>query len=737
MLFRNGFRSLAAVVLSLVPLLAAAEKAESSVKPGEYLPFKDNDIIMIVGDSIGGPHDIIPMLQKACPEKNLRFFNCSLGTTTIKDVFQRLDRDLIRSDLGSEADVDWYFIMFGANDCGVQELLDGGYEAYYRQVISALKRRTRAKVIPVCTVPFSGAAKKWNEKTGVFADKLKALGKEYGLQVVDLFHPCLDFIQQHDDAAFAKDGIHATPEAHVFMAETVLKELSFYDLHEQLALDLKNNHGTGTDGCAVERISANGAGYTVVLRNRFDFAHTVALTPEGGPAFDAYLDTGEKLALKDGRIVVPLPAPIRFWAPDLKQVQTLAEADKLTDISKRAGKILEALNVAATCTLQLVPPGGPAPKATPRREPFPIEAESIAVWKAVAALNPEGKSELQKAAANLVQQFCDLRINFPKEVASAKIQGGCRATPSLARAGEAAAKPHEEFEVVFYNFNCSAVRGTLSIALPARGWQAAPAGQTAFEGLQPGQRFAATFQLTGEETCTHQGALTAKIEYEVQGVKLQKEATFKLFAPWLGIGPFCDKKENEKDSLSVQLATVYPPEKGLDPKAVYDRYDGKKLTWMPVRSIFGYPGIDVAGQFHWGHWNKFLLGSDIEVFTPWQPPTPVYFAQWVYSPEERDVALFPIFCSKVAKIWVNQKAVLELDGGDKPGARGMNWTQVRTWTGTPQTVPARLAKGWNEVLFKVTGFTPWGDPSAFGCQILDKELHPLPDLLGSSAPPPH
>ena len=68
---------------------------------------------MLVGDSIGGPHDIIPLLQQACPEKHLRFLNCSIGTTTIKDALQRIDRDLIRSDLGSAADVGWYFIMFG------------------------------------------------------------------------------------------------------------------------------------------------------------------------------------------------------------------------------------------------------------------------------------------------------------------------------------------------------------------------------------------------------------------------------------------------------------------------------------------------------------------------------------------------------------------------------------------------------------------------------------------------
>ncbi|MGA2620245.1 MAG: GDSL-type esterase/lipase family protein [Thermoguttaceae bacterium] len=724
-----------ALLLSFAPLLSTAEEAGSPVKPGEYLPFKNNDLIMIVGDSIGGPHDIIPLLQKACPEKNLRFFNCSIGTTTIKDALQRIDRDLIRSDLGADADVGWYFIMFGANDSGVKELAEGGYESYYRRLISALKRRTGAKVIPICTVPFSGGAKRGNDQLGSFADVLKALGKEYGLKVVDLFHPCLGFIDQRGDAAFAKDGIHPSAEAHVFMAETVLKELGFDALPEHLTVDLKNNKWSGSDGCAVERISASGAGYTVALRNLYDFEHVVALRLEGS-ALDAYLDSGERLALKDGRIVVPLPAPLRCWVPDLKRVQALATAGNLTDIAERAGKIQAALRAAAGCTIHLVPPGGPAFKAGPRRNAFPVEAESMALWQAAAALNPADKRhrELQKAAARLVQEGGDVRLNFPKQTVPNTGVGGCRFATSIGRAGAAAVKPNERFEVAFYNFGGSSVRGAISVALPPSGWRVAALGKTQFAGLPPGERFVAEFQLTGDETCTHQGELTAKVEYEVQGVKLKKQAAFKLFALWLGVGPFCDRKESEQDSLSVKLATVYPPENTIDPKAVYRRYDGKTIAWTPVRSLYGYIGIDVAGQLHWGHWDKFLEGTETEVFTPWQPPAPVYFAQWVYCPEKRDVTLLPIFCSKVAKVWVNRKLILEFNTENKPG-NGLNWTQVRTWFGAPTTVPATLAKGWNEVLFKVTSYTPWGDPSAFGCQILDKDMQPIPGLLGSCAPP--
>ena len=100
----------------------------------------------------------------------------------------------------------------------------------------------------VCTVPFSGRIKKGNDQLGKFADVLNALGKEYGLKVVDLFHPCLEFIRERGDAVFAKDGIHPTPEAHVFMAETALQELGFPAWQEQVNVYLKKNTCRGSEG---------------------------------------------------------------------------------------------------------------------------------------------------------------------------------------------------------------------------------------------------------------------------------------------------------------------------------------------------------------------------------------------------------------------------------------------------------------------------------------------------------
>ena len=118
----------------------------------------------------------------------------------------------------------------------------------------------------------------------------------------------------------------------------------------------KRNKWAGADGCTVQRISADGGGYTVALRNLYDFERVVAPTLEGA-ALDAYSDTGERLARKNGRILVPLPAPPPVWLPDLKQVLALAAAGKLTDIADRAGRIQDALRVAAGYTIHLLPPG--------------------------------------------------------------------------------------------------------------------------------------------------------------------------------------------------------------------------------------------------------------------------------------------------------------------------------------------------------------------------------------------
>ena len=253
-------------------------------------------------------------------------------------------------------------------------------------------------------------------------------------------------------------------------------------------------------GFAVERISANGGGYTIALRNLYDFGHAVALQACKARALDAYSDGGERLAIQDGRDRGAAPRALALpVTPDPKQGRALATAGNLTDIANRAGKIQDALNAAASCTIHLVPRAGPRRRPGLRREAVPIDAQCISLWQAAAALSPAEPRhrELQETAASLVQEGGDLRINFPKETVPST---GVRRLPVRdvhRQGGPAAAKPKEKFEVAFYNFYASPVAERFPSRCPpvAGGWR--PVGKTEFAGLPPGRRFVAQFELSG------------------------------------------------------------------------------------------------------------------------------------------------------------------------------------------------------------------------------------------------
>ena len=56
------------MVILAAALLTGAAAFGQSAPPAEggseYFPVNKGDVLLIVGDSIGGPHDIIPMIRK-------------------------------------------------------------------------------------------------------------------------------------------------------------------------------------------------------------------------------------------------------------------------------------------------------------------------------------------------------------------------------------------------------------------------------------------------------------------------------------------------------------------------------------------------------------------------------------------------------------------------------------------------------------------------------------------------
>ena len=719
--------AIASLVLVPKPVFAQTAPATSASQPAssvsKYFPYQKGDITMIVGDSIGGPHDIDPMLSKSLPGLDLVFLHASIGTTDIRDAWGRMERDLIRGDLG-DREVAWYVIMFGANDSGRPDLVKGGYEAYYRKVISTLKRRTRARVIPICMPP-CGAG---NPTLAGFCEVLKKLGGEYGLKVVDLYYPSIDFIKQNGQTAFAKDGIHPSKEAHEFMAKEFAKQLGAEE--EEVVVDLQSGQAKGSAGCAVENYMAGDG--TIALRNLYDFAHTVAVV----------LRNGDKLLTGHGRVT--LPAGIGWVTEDLKEIQTVAGKDEVA----AAQQVLD--DVAASKTVKLTLGSAKPAASQPGQESLAFGHAMALANKVLAAKSSDGKnSKLMQATESFIQQFCDLRLNIPESSMknwqrSDGVFPGVRALYGHTLLGDAAAKPSLRFQAIFTNFDCPSVSGAISVKLPAKGWQVKALGSVEFKDVPQGKKFVCEFELTGEEIASYEGDMVVTAEYNVGELKLHKDETFKLFAPWLGIGAFCDKKELEEGTYTEKIATVYEPETKIDPKATYKRYDGKEIKWQAFRSLYGYTGIERTGEVCW-HWGLPGNPWGSVIFSPWPAaptgkvpaPEPIYVARWVFCPNDRDVTLLPVFTSRAAKMWLNGKLVVDVNDTDEkhwgPWDIGMNWELVSSWLpAKPKTVEAKLTKGWNTVLYKFLLGTR--DIDKMNLLILDKDRKAMTDLLGACAP---
>ena len=702
-----------------------------------YCPIAQDATVVMFGDSIGGPHEIIPELTQSGWKGHS--LNISLGGNIVLDAFCRMERDAIRTDL--DHDVDWYFIMFGANDSGSNPMIQGGYEAAYRKLIGALKRRTHARIVLVCTPCFTMADRSKPSRNDIMAsmrDIVQKLGKEYGVQVVNLFDPTVQFAKENGNTVFAKDGIHPSPEAHKFMAEVVLRQMNFYDMQEWVQANLADKQCKATDGCAA---SLEAAGDHALLRlvNLYDGPRQVGLAVSGlAPGQGIYDQDGKKLEVADGRCIVSLPA-VRVWAEDLKDIRAVTPTDDLKPVLAVVDAIEREVKSGQTRTLTIAAQA-PAPDLT---ESTSIYASGISLLKAAQALpaGPE-QDKVRAAAQRFVGQFTDLRI----KMATAPTPVPANSMGTISRSGDAAAHPKEKYEAYFTNWDCPSLSGSLRItSLPAKGWQAKPLTSTEFHDLKPGQRFKAEFELTGEETCSYEGEMIFAAEYELGGIKQVKEMPKRLFSPFLGIGVFCDSPDQAKATQAEKIKVVYGPEQAIDVAASYKRSDGAQLTWKPFRSFYSFPGIDRSGEVAYCIDDK-PVGASEPVFIGWKSSGVIYIAKWVYSPKTQEVLLVPEFDCAAARLWLNGEPLVVRDDDPKvtdAREKGLNWTPWNktyfAWAvsgGEAKTTKATLKEGWNVVLFKLISATrAYNDRDSFGLWIWDKDKKPVADLLGSCVPP--
>ena len=90
-------------------------KDETTIEQIQQLPFKKNDKIVVLGDSMTDDLQswfeiLVHMLEIALPDLDLSFVNASLGGDTSYDALKRFDRDVIAQN------PDWVIFSLGTHD---------------------------------------------------------------------------------------------------------------------------------------------------------------------------------------------------------------------------------------------------------------------------------------------------------------------------------------------------------------------------------------------------------------------------------------------------------------------------------------------------------------------------------------------------------------------------------------------------------------------------------------------
>ncbi len=152
-------------------------------------------------------------------------------------------------------------------------------------------------------------------------------------------------------------------------------------------------------------------------------------------------------------------------------------------------------------------------------------------------------------------------------------------------------------------------------------------------------------------------------ELDKLGVKVDIAAHFGFVRQWLLIAPF----DNHN---GVGFNVAYPPEKSVDPKAVYKGKDGKEARWIPFTTTDSYGAVDL---------NK-ALGK--------QQGVVAYAYAVIESPKERPIQIRAGSLNAV-KIFLNGKEVLHREEYH----HGIDMDQY--------IANATLKAGRNELLLKV------------------------------------
>lgn len=228
------------LVLSVGLLAFGLSSAASESSP--VFALHDGDRVVFYGDSItqkGGYAQFVEQFARSrFPDWDLHFYNEGVGGDTVMggaagDITLRLDRDVIplRPTVVT--------IMLGMND-GRYRPLDAATRQAFRTGYAAIIKRLRqalpqARLYLIRSSPFDDYARPpefeggYDQVLHELGDEVAALGREYGLPVVDLSAPVIAGIRKvasvNPELAtqLLPDRVHPAPAAQLLMGATLLR----------------------------------------------------------------------------------------------------------------------------------------------------------------------------------------------------------------------------------------------------------------------------------------------------------------------------------------------------------------------------------------------------------------------------------------------------------------------------------------------------------------------------------
>ncbi|QPK93856.1 hypothetical protein HCQ94_04530 [Actinomyces sp. zg-332] len=208
------------------------------------MEIQDNDVILFLGDSImdvqrdntnpkdigtGFPKIVTDNLIRLFPDKNLKFYNCSVGGQTVKETNDRISRTM--KDLEYKPTI--VILLIGINDVwnnqydssfgSLQE--QTRFSKEYAKLLETICQYTnRIVILEPYVLPYPPKRKKWRVDLDSKIQIIKTLSERNDYEYIAL-DSIFNTIADESNAVkyTGEDGVHPTLLGHNVIADCLMK----------------------------------------------------------------------------------------------------------------------------------------------------------------------------------------------------------------------------------------------------------------------------------------------------------------------------------------------------------------------------------------------------------------------------------------------------------------------------------------------------------------------------------